>query len=52
MRVFFPEAGEYEFACFVPGHAGMRGVVHVTGPRVTLEKALAVAKESGSSASS
>jgi plastocyanin len=43
-RVFFPEAGDYEFACFVPGHAGMTGVVHVTGPRVKLEEALADAR--------
>ena len=42
---FFPAAGDYNFYCTVPGHeaAGMKGVVHVTGPTVTLPQALTAA---------
>jgi plastocyanin len=39
-RVLFPKAGNYEFACLVPGHKGMAGIVHVTGPDRTLDQAL------------
>jgi plastocyanin len=40
---FFGKPGDYTFFCATPGHeaAGMHGVVHVTGPPVTLDKALA-----------
>jgi plastocyanin len=39
---FFPAPGEYHFYCTIQGHEaqGMKGVVTVTGPAVTLEKAL------------
>jgi plastocyanin len=39
---FFPKAGDYAFHCTTPGHleGGMKGVVHVTGPTVTLAEAL------------
>ncbi|MDQ1385345.1 MAG: hypothetical protein QOG65_2724 [Actinomycetota bacterium] len=39
---FFSKAGSYTFYCSVPGHeaAGMKGEVVVTGPPVTLDKAL------------
>ncbi|MFM8237108.1 MAG: plastocyanin/azurin family copper-binding protein [Actinomycetota bacterium] len=39
---YFGEEGEYEFYCPIPGHAaaGMKGIVDVTGPVVTLEQAL------------
>jgi outer membrane protein assembly factor BamB len=43
VRAFFPHAGDYAFACFVPGHAAMRGVVHVSGPTLTLDEAVAAA---------
>lgn len=39
---YFGEAGEYEFYCPIPGHAagGMKGIVTVSGPVVTLEQAI------------
>jgi plastocyanin len=39
---FFPTPGDYNYFCSIPGHeaAGMKGVVHVTGPPVTLEQAV------------
>jgi plastocyanin len=39
---YFGEPGDYNFFCAIPGHeaAGMKGIVHVTGPAVPLEKAL------------
>jgi plastocyanin len=40
---YFGTAGTYTFFCSIPGHeaAGMQGTVTVTGPDVTLQKALA-----------
>jgi plastocyanin len=40
-RIFFPKPGDYTYFCAIPGHraAGMQGVVHVTGPVVTLADA-------------
>ena len=40
-RVFFGHRGDYTFYCAVPGHraAGEQGVVHVTGPTLTLDQA-------------
>jgi len=49
-RVFFPRAGDYRFACLVPGHRGMSGVVHVSGPDTTLDQALAAAAATPTSA--
>ena len=48
----FPSAGDYNFYCTVPGHeaAGMHGVVHVTGPTVTLQQALTAAGNPASAA--
>jgi plastocyanin len=45
-RIFFGTPGDYTFYCAVPGHrsGGMQGVVHVTGPPVTLQQAEASAK--------
>jgi uncharacterized cupredoxin-like copper-binding protein len=42
---FFAKAGDYTFYCSVDGHeaAGMHGVIHVTGPTVTLDQALKAA---------
>ena len=39
---FFPAPGDYNYFCSIPGHeaAGMKGVVHVTGPTVTLAQAV------------
>ena len=44
-RIFFPSAGDYTYFCAVPGHeaAGMHGIVHVTGPTMTLQQAEAAA---------
>ncbi len=40
---YFGAPGDYNYFCSIPGHeaAGMKGIVHVTGPAVPLEKALA-----------
>jgi plastocyanin len=45
-RIFFGSSGAYTFYCAVPGHeqAGMKGVVNVTGPTVTLQQAEASGK--------
>jgi plastocyanin len=45
-RIFFGTAGDYTFYCAIPGHrtAGMQGVVHVSGPTVTLAQAEAAGK--------
>ncbi len=42
---FFPKAGSYTFFCAIPGHeaAGMKGVITVTGPELTLAAALKAA---------
>jgi plastocyanin len=42
---FFPAPGKYNFFCDVPGHEaqGMKGVVTVTGPPMTLTAALTAA---------
>jgi plastocyanin len=39
---FFPAAGDYHFFCAIPTHEanGMHGIVHVTGPTLTLQQAL------------
>jgi hypothetical protein len=44
-RIFFGTAGDYTFYCAVPGHraGGMQGVIHVTGPPLTLAQAEAAA---------
>ena len=46
-RIFFGRAGSYVFYCAVPGHraAGMKGIVTVTGPTVTLAQAEASATQ-------
>jgi plastocyanin len=53
-RIFFGTAQDYTFFCAIPGHraAGMAGVVHVTGPTVTLADAEAKGKPSGDAAAS
>jgi uncharacterized cupredoxin-like copper-binding protein len=51
-RAFFPKAGDYTFACLIPGHRGMSGVVHVTGPARTLHQALVDATASSHSRTS
>ena len=45
-RIYFGQPGDYTFFCAVPGHrvAGEQGVMDVTGPPITLEKAEATAK--------
>jgi plastocyanin len=45
-RVFFGQPGDYTFYCAIPGHraAGMQGVVHVTGPDITIAQAEAAAE--------
>jgi len=45
-RIFFGAAGDYTYYCAIPGHraAGMQGVVHVTGPTMTLAQAEAAGK--------
>jgi plastocyanin len=47
-RIFFGTPGDYTFYCAVSGHraAGMQGVIHVTGPTVTLTQAEAAGKPS------
>jgi plastocyanin len=52
-RIFFPTAGDYTYYCAIPGHraAGMQGVIHVTGPTVTLAQAEAAKSSGGSGAS-
>jgi plastocyanin len=47
-RAFFGHAGDYLFHCVIPGHraAGMTGVVHVTGPTMTLAQAEAAGSPS------
>jgi plastocyanin len=44
-RIYFGQPGDYRFFCAVPGHraAGEQGVIHVTGPPITLEQAVATA---------
>ena len=39
---FFPAPGDYHFFCAIPTHEanGMHGIVHVTGPTLTLQQAL------------
>jgi plastocyanin len=51
-RAFFSKAGDYVFYCTIPGHrqAGMEGIIHVTGPTVTLDQAEATAGEGGGGA--
>ncbi|MGO9876043.1 MAG: plastocyanin/azurin family copper-binding protein [Acidimicrobiia bacterium] len=48
-RIFFPTAGDYTYYCAVTGHraAGMQGVIHVTGPTLTLAQAEAAGKPTG-----
>src|SRR5262245_16120623 len=48
-RAFFSKAGDYVFYCTIPGHrqAGMEGVIHVSGPTVTLDQAEASTGGSG-----
>jgi plastocyanin len=40
-RIFFGKPGDYTYFCAIPGHraAGMQGVIHVTGPVMTLADA-------------
>jgi plastocyanin len=47
-RAFFSHAGDYVFFCVIAGHraAGMTGVVHVTGPTMTLAQAEAAGSPS------
>jgi plastocyanin len=47
--IFFGEAADYTFYCAVPTHraGGMQGVIHVTGPTMTVEQAEAAAKAAG-----
>jgi len=45
-RIFFGGPGDYTFYCALPGHraAGEQGVVHVSGPTITLNQAEAPAR--------
>jgi plastocyanin len=45
-RIYFGTAGDYTFFCNIPGHraAGMSGVIHVTGPTLTVAQAEAAGK--------
>jgi plastocyanin len=45
-RVFFGRPGTYLFYCTVPGHraAGEQGLVHVTGPAITLAQAISAGR--------
>jgi plastocyanin len=49
---FFPTAGNYHFYCAIPSHEanGMRGIVHVSGPTVTLTQALTASGNPASAA--
>jgi plastocyanin len=42
---YFGAPGDYNFFCSIPGHeaAGMKGIVHVTGPAIPLDKAIIAA---------
>ena len=42
-RIYFGEPGDYTFFCTIPGHraAGVQGVIHVTGPPISLAEAAA-----------
>ncbi len=46
---YFGAPGDFIFFCSIPGHeaAGMKGVVHVTGPAVTLDQAWTTAGNPG-----
>jgi len=53
-RIFFGNPGDYTFYCAFPGHraAGMQGVIHVTGPAITVDQAEAEATTSNAPANS
>lgn len=45
-RIYLGVAGDYTYFCNIPGHraAGMQGVIHVTGPTLTVAQAEASGK--------